>query len=46
MSYTNELDFRYDGTYASRIENFTWGVVAVGQYYIIGDGLAGAVIIV
>jgi len=29
--YTNELDFRYDGTYASRIENFTWGVVAVAK---------------
>jgi len=32
-------------TYNSRIENFTWGVVA-GVPRFIGDGLAGAVIIV
>jgi len=36
--YTNYLDFRYDGDYASRIENFTYGVVAAVAKRIIGDG--------
>jgi hypothetical protein len=36
--YTNELDFRYDGNYVSRIENFTYGVVAVAKKTM-GDGL-------
>jgi len=36
--YTNYLDFRYDGDYASRIENFTYGVVAAVAKRIMGDG--------
>jgi hypothetical protein len=38
----------YFGTshYNSRIENFQWTPAPVGQYYVIGDGLANAVIFV
>jgi hypothetical protein len=55
-TWTVYYAFRYDATvdqtffmfgtstYNSRIANFTWAVPVVGQYYVIGDGLACSVI--
>jgi len=45
-AYTTVCYFYWDGSYPSRIDNFSWGVVAAGAPHFIGDGLAGAVIIV
>jgi hypothetical protein len=41
----DETYFRFGAsTYNSRVENFTWAVPVVGQYYVIGDGLVCSVI--
>jgi hypothetical protein len=42
VNIISSIYFHFDGAYNSRIANFTW---AVGQYYVIGDGLACAVIL-